>query len=512
VPAAIEEHPVSDARPAAFLVLAAGEGTRMKSATPKVLHPLCGRSMLGHVLGTAAALDPQQLVVVVGHARELVSAEITRLAATALPVVQEPQNGTGHAVRIALETVPAAVGSVVVVPGDAPLLTTETVAELLARHAAEANAATLLSAVVPDATGYGRVLRDDTGAVTAVVEHRDATADQRTGREIATSVYAFDAALLRAALSRLRTDNAQGEEYLTDVIGLLHADGHRIGAVVAADWRETAGVNDRAQLASAHAALRDRLVHRAMLAGVSVTDPATTWLGVDVVLEPDATIHQNTQLHGRTVIHAGAVVGPNTTLTDTEVGAGATVLASTAVGALIGPAATVGPYTYLRPGTRLGAGAKAGAYVEMKAADIGPGAKVPHLSYVGDAAVGARSNIGAATVFVNYDGQHKHRTVVGDDVRIGSDTMLVAPVTVGDGAYTAAGSVITDDVPPGAIGVGRARQRNIVGWVTRRRPGTPAAAAAERAESTDGPTNGAPGSTAPASDASSDGTDQGAAP
>lgn len=497
---------MSDARPAVFLVLAAGEGTRMKSATPKVLHPLCGRSMLGHVLGTAAELDPQHLLVVVGHARELVSAEVTQLAPAARSVVQEPQNGTGHAVRIALDTVSAAAGSVVVVPGDAPLLTSDTLTELLARHTAQGNTATLLTAVVPNATGYGRVLRDDAAAVTAVVEHRDATAEQRSVREIATSVYAFDAALLRAALRRLRTDNAQGEEYLTDVIGLLADDGHRIGAVVAADWRETAGVNDRAQLAAATAALRDRLLHRAMLAGVSITDPSTTWLDVDVVVEPDATIHQNTQLHGRTVIHTGAVVGPNTTLTDTEVGEGATVLASTALGALIGPAATVGPYTYLRPGTRLGVGAKAGAYVEMKAADIGPGAKVPHLSYVGDAAVGARTNVGAATVFVNYDGQHKHRTVVGADVRIGSDTMLVAPVTIGDGAYTAAGSVITDDVPPGAIGVGRARQRNIDGWVGRRRPGTPAAAAAERAGTSDAPTP-----EASTSDAHSDGTDQGAA-
>lgn len=490
---------MNDARPAAVTILAAGEGTRMRSKTPKVLHGLGGRSMLGHALDAARGVDPASLLVVVGHAHDLVSAEVCRHDPAARPVVQQPQNGTGHAVRLALEEVPDMAGTVIVIPGDAPLLTADTLRTLVEQHQTAGNAATLLTASRPDATGYGRVLRDEAGAVLAVVEDRDATPQQRLVREVATSVYAFEADLLRAALGQLSTDNAQGEEYLTDVIGLLVAAGRGVGAVVAADWTETTGVNDRVQLAAARAALRDRLLRGWMLAGVTVTDPATTWLGVDVVLEPDVTVHQNTQLHGHTVIRSGAVVGPNTTLTDTEVGADATVLATTATGATIGPAATVGPYTYLRPGTRLGRGAKAGAYVEMKAADIGDGAKVPHLSYVGDAAVGARSNVGAATVFVNYDGARKHRTVVGEDVRIGSDTMLVAPVTVGDGAYTAAGSVITDDVPPGAMGVGRARQRNIAGWVGRRRPGSAAAAAAERAAQADAP-------------ARTDGTDEGDAP
>jgi len=490
---------VNDARPAAVTILAAGEGTRMRSKTPKVLHGLGGRSMLGHALDAARGVDPAYLLVVVGHAHDLVSAEVCRHDPAARPVVQQPQNGTGHAVRLALEEVPDLAGTVIVIPGDAPLLTADTLRTLVEQHQTAGNAATLLTASRPDATGYGRVLRDEAGAVLAVVEDRDATPQQRLVREVATSVYAFEADLLRAALGQLSTDNSQGEEYLTDVIGLLVAAGRGVGAVVAADWTETTGVNDRVQLAAARAALRDRLLRGWMLAGVTVTDPATTWLGVDVVLEPDVTVHQNTQLHGHTVIRSGAVVGPNTTLTDTEVGADATVLATTATGATIGPAATVGPYTYLRPGTRLGRGAKAGAYVEMKAADIGDGAKVPHLSYVGDAAVGARSNVGAATVFVNYDGARKHRTVVGEDVRIGSDTMLVAPVTVGDGAYTAAGSVITDDVPPGAMGVGRARQRNIDGWVGRRRPGSAAAAAAERAAQADAP-------------ARTDGTDEGDAP
>ena len=490
---------MNDARPAAVTILAAGEGTRMRSKTPKVLHGLGGRSMLGHALDAARGVDPAYLLVVVGHAHDLVSAEVCRHDPAARPVVQQPQNGTGHAVRLALEEVPDLAGTVIVIPGDAPLLTADTLRTLVEQHQTAGNAATLLTASRPDATGYGRVLRDEAGAVLAVVEDRDATPQQRLVREVATSVYAFEADLLRAALGQLSTDNAQGEEYLTDVIGLLVAAGLGVGAVVAADWTETTGVNDRVQLAAARAALRDRLLRGWMLAGVTVTDPATTWLGVDVVLEPDVTVHQNTQLHGHTVIRSGAVVGPNTTLTDTEVGADATVLATTATGATIGPAATVGPYTYLRPGLGAAAQPGAGAYVEMKAADIGDGAKVPHLSYVGDAAVGARSNVGAATVFVNYDGARKHRTVVGEDVRIGSDTMLVAPVTVGDGAYTAAGSVITDDVPPGAMGVGRARQRNIDGWVGRRRPGSAAAAAAERAAQADAP-------------ARTDGTDEGDAP
>lgn len=473
---------MSDPRPGAVVVLAAGEGTRMKSVTPKVLHRICGRPLLGHVLGACAALDAEQTVVVVGHARDEVTALLHEQHPDAAPVVQDRQNGTGHAVRFALDSLPDVTGPVVVVPGDAPLLTADTLGRLVAAYQAGSAAATLLTAVVPDPAGYGRVLRDPaSGAVTAIVEERDATPEQRAVHEVGTSVYAFDAHALRDAVGRLRSDNAQGEEYLTDVVEILVGDGQPVTALPAEDWRETCGVNDRAQLAAAAAGLRDRLLRRWLLAGVTVTDPATTWIDVDVVLEPDVTLHPNTQLHGRTVVRRDAVVGPNATLIDTEVGEGAVVVASTCTAATIGPQASVGPYTHLRPGSRLGRKAKAGAFVEMKAAELGAEAKAPHLSYVGDAEVGPRSNVGAATVFVNYDGQRKHRTVVGADVRIGSDTMLVAPVTLGDGAYTAAGSVITEDVPPGAMGIGRARQRTIEGWVERRRPGTPAAAAAARA-------------------------------
>lgn len=461
---------MTDARPAAVVVLAAGEGTRMNSAsTPKVLHELCGRTMLGHVVAAARQLDPKHLIVVVGHGRGQVTAHLADIDADATAVVQEQQNGTGHAVRVALEGLAHLEGTVVVVPGDAPLLTAETLAELVEQHRQHKAATTLLTAHLADPTGYGRVLRDDSGSLLGVVEHKDADEPTRRIDEVATSVYAFDAAALRDALGQLRTDNAQGEEYLTDVVGLHRDGGLTVAAHVALDAAETMGVNDRVQLSQARRVLNDRLVERWQRAGVTVIDPQTTWLDVDVQLAPDVELRPGTQLHGRTSVAAGAVVGPDSTLRDVEVGERATVVRTHASGAVIGAEATVGPFTYLRPGTVLHRRAKAGAYVEIKASEVGDGSKVPHLSYVGDAVIGRESNIGAATIFVNYDGREKHRTTVGDDVRIGSGTMLVAPVDIGDGAYTAAGSAITQDVPPGALGVGRARQRIIEGWVSRKR-------------------------------------------
>ncbi|MFJ6984941.1 MULTISPECIES: bifunctional UDP-N-acetylglucosamine diphosphorylase/glucosamine-1-phosphate N-acetyltransferase GlmU [unclassified Streptomyces] len=481
---------MSATRPAAVVVLAAGEGTRMKSATPKVLHDICGRSLVGHVLAASRELDPEHLVVVVGHARERVTAHLAEADPAALTAVQEEQNGTGHAVRTGLEQLGGAVdGTVVVVCGDTPLLTGATLAALTATHHADGNAVTVLTAEVPDATGYGRIVRDDaTGAVTAIVEHKDATEAQRALREINSGVFAFDGQLLAEALKQVRTDNSQGEEYLTDVLGILREAGHRVGASVAADHREIAGINNRVQLADARRVLNERLLHAAMLAGVTVVDPASTWVDVTVTFEQDAVVHPGTQLQGATHLAEGAEVGPNSRLKDTRVGAGARVDNTVADSAEVGPAATVGPYAYLRPGTRLGLKAKVGTYVETKNAVIGEGTKVPHLSYVGDATIGEYSNIGAASVFVNYDGRDKHHTTIGSHCRTGSDNMFVAPVTVGDGAYTAAGSVITKDVPPGSLAVARGQQRNIEGWVARKRPGSAAAKAAEAAsgESTTG--------------------------
>lgn len=474
---------VSANRPAAVVVLAAGEGTRMKSATPKVLHEICGRSLVGHVLAAARELKPEHLVVVVGHAREQVSAHLTGVDPEARTAVQAEQNGTGHAVRMALEELGGSVeGTVVVVCGDTPLLTGETLQRLAGTHQQDGNAVTVLTAEVPDATGYGRIVRDSgTGAVTAIVEHKDASESERAIREINSGVFAFDGPLLADALGKVRTDNSQGEEYLTDVLGILREAGHRVGASVAGDHREIAGINNRVQLAQARRILNDRLLTDAMLAGVTVVDPATTWVDVTVTFEQDAVVLPGTQLLGSTHIGQGAEVGPNSRLKDTSVGAGARVDNTVSDGAVVGPQASVGPYAYLRPGTRLGLKSKIGTYVETKNAAIGEGTKVPHLSYVGDATIGEYTNIGAASVFVNYDGQDKHHTTVGSHCRTGSDNMFVAPVTVGDGAYTAAGSVITKDVPAGSLAVARGQQRNIEGWVARKRPGSAAAKAAEAA-------------------------------
>ncbi|MFI1538825.1 bifunctional UDP-N-acetylglucosamine diphosphorylase/glucosamine-1-phosphate N-acetyltransferase GlmU [Streptomyces anandii] len=474
---------MSAIRPAAVVVLAAGEGTRMKSATPKVMHEICGRSLVGHVLAVARELKPENLVVVVGHAREKVTAHLAETDSQVRTAVQEKQKGTGHAVRMGLEELGGAVdGTVVVVCGDTPLLTGDTLRKLAATHQDDGNAVTVLTAEVPDATGYGRIVRDaSSGAVTAIVEHKDATEEQRAVREINSGVFAFDGRLLADALGKVRTDNSQGEEYLTDVLGILREAGHRVGACVAGDHREIAGINNRVQLAEARRILNDRLLTAAMLAGVTVVDPATTWVDVTVTFEQDATVLPGTQLHGSTHLGEGSVVGPNSRLTDTKVGAGARVDNTVSNGAVVGPEASVGPYAYLRPGTRLGLKSKVGTYVETKNARIGEGTKVPHLSYVGDATIGEYSNIGAASVFVNYDGKDKHHTTVGSHCRTGSDNMFVAPVTIGDGAYTAAGSVITRDVPPGSLAVARGQQRNIEGWVARKRPGSAAAKAAEAA-------------------------------
>ena len=458
----------------------------MKSATPKVLHAVAGRSLLGHVIEAASTLEPHHLVVVVGHGRDEVSAHVAEVAPWAVTIVQEEQNGTGHAVRVALEDLAAkgistADGPVIVLTGDTPLLTGRTLVTMLLEHESTSASATVLTARLTDPTGYGRVVREAGGSVAAIVEDKDASDDQRRLDEINSGMYAFAADRLLACLGRITTDNAQGEEYLTDVVGLLRADGDVVSASLCADADEVLGVNDRVQLAQAAALMRDRINESWMRQGVSILDPASTWLDVDVDLGADVVIRPQVTMRGPTSVVSGAVVGPGTTLVSCEVGSGAEVIHTWAELAVIGEGARVGPFTFLRPGTVLGNDTRAGAYVEIKNSTIGNGAKVPHLSYVGDADIGTGTNIGAATVVVNYDGVDKHRTVVGDHVRIGSDTMLVAPVTVGDGAYTAAGSVITDDVPPGAMAVGRARQRNIEGWVQRKRPGSPAAEAATRA-------------------------------
>jgi len=476
-------------QPPVVVILAAGEGTRMRSARPKVLHAIAGRTLLEHVLTAAAAVEPQHVMVVVGHGRDEVIAHLDEVAPWVDTVVQVEQRGTGHAVGVALAALvegghldATAAGPVIVLSGDTPLLTGKTVGHLLSTHADSGAAITLLSAILDDPSGYGRVVRGADDQVTAIIEHRDADESVLAISEINAGMYVFSFSVLADGLRRIGSDNAQGEEYLTDVLGIAHADGQPIVADIVSDPVEILGVNDRRQLAEAAAHMRDRINTRWMVEGVSMLDPSTVWIDVDADLAADVTVLPETFLYGPTSVASGARIGPGVTLTSCEVGEDAQVRHTVAELAVIGPRSVVGPYTYLRPGTRLGADAKAGAYVEMKNAHVGDGAKVPHLSYVGDAEIGEGTNIGAATVFVNYDGAEKHHTVVGRHVRIGSDTMLVAPVTVGDGAYTAAGSVITDDIPPGAMAVGRARQRTIEGWVSRRRPDSSSAQAAEDAQ------------------------------
>jgi bifunctional UDP-N-acetylglucosamine pyrophosphorylase/glucosamine-1-phosphate N-acetyltransferase len=451
----------------------------MKSRTPKVLHTLCGRSLLGHAIAAASDLQPERLVVVVGHAREEVSAAAVAAAPRADIVVQEQQLGTGHAVRMVIEAVGAMSGTVIVTYGDMPLLRGQTLGELASRHVAAGNAVTVLTAR-GDFPGFGRIVRDADGAFLRIVEERDATAAERAIDEFNSGCYAFDGALLADVIKRVTTHNSQHEEYLTDVVEILRGDGHPVGTVLAAEPAEIRGVNDRVQLAQARRALNDRILRDWMLAGVTVTDPASTWIDVTVTIGQDAEIGPQAQLEGATVIGAGAKVGPGCLLEDTTVGEDAVLLHAVCRQAEIGPRVTVGPFAYLRPGASIAADAHIGTYVELKKSHVGAGAKVPHLTYVGDATVGAGANIGAGTIFANYDGVHKHHTEVGENAFVGSNTVLVAPVTIGDGAYTAAGSAIGEDVSAGDLGIARGHQHNSDGWVLRNRQGTRSAEAATR--------------------------------
>ncbi len=461
-------------RPLSAAVLAAGEGTRMRSATPKVLHPVCGRPIILHVLDALCALPLERIVVVVGHGAERVTKVAQEHLRTEIPVEfveQRSRLGTGDAAAVALTAFPTDVDlddDLLLLVGDVPLLRPETLAELATAHRRRDAAATMLTAVLDDPTGYGRVLRDDVGDVQAIVEEADATDDERAVREVNPSIYCFRRTLLAPALRRLVPENAQGEYYLTDVIAVLRRAGHRVAAVPVADPQEILGVNDRVHLAAAETVMRRRVNERWMRAGVTMVDPTTTYIDVGVTLGPDVRLLPQVILEGRTTVGEGAVVGPDVRLVDTTVGARAVLQHAVARETEIGDDCTVGPWVSLRPGTRLWPGAHVGTFVETKAADIGAGAKVPHLAYVGDAEIGERANIGAGTITANYDGRRKHRTVVGPDARIGSNTVLVAPVQVGAGAFTGAGAVVRTDVPPGALAAGVPATVH-EGWVEARR-------------------------------------------
>ncbi len=464
----------------AVIVLAAGQGTRMKSSLPKLLHPLAGMPVISHVLATAKALGAAHLVTVVRHERDRLVQVITAELPESLIVDQDDIPGTGRAVEQAVEVLPADFeGDVLVINGDVPLLDADTLAAFIGAHRASAAAATVLSAVPDDATGYGRIIRSERGDFDRIVEQKDASAEELAVDEINAGVYLFGLAALREQLALLTTENVQGEKYLTDVIGLLRGAGSDVSAVAVAEAWLVAGINDRAQLSEAALKLNALIVRGWQLAGVTVQDPATTWIDMKATLAPDVTILPGTQIEGETSVATGAVVGPDTTLRDCEVGENAVVKRTDATQAVIGAGASVGPFSYLRPGTVLGADGKIGAYVETKNATIGAGSKVPHLSYVGDATVGVGSNIGAGTIFANYDGVNKHRSEIGSHVRTGSHNVFVAPIRIGDGAYTGAGTVVRKDVAAGSLAISVAPQRNMDGWVQANRPGTDAAQAAE---------------------------------
>ncbi|WP_308207046.1 bifunctional UDP-N-acetylglucosamine diphosphorylase/glucosamine-1-phosphate N-acetyltransferase GlmU [Aeromicrobium sp. CnD17-E] len=471
--------PETSSSPVTAIVLAAGAGTRMKSRTAKVLHELGGRSMLVHALEAVRQVGAARVVAVVGHDREQVSAAVTAHDVGVVQAVQEEQRGTGHAVRVALDAlddVPE--GTVLVTYGDVPLLTAQTLSTLLLDHTHEGRAVTILTAELPDPTGYGRILRDEQGAVVAIREHKDADEPERLVKEVNSGILAVDAVFLDHATRRLDTDNAQGELYLTDIVATAVREGRPVGAHVLEDVWQTKGVNDRVQLAELAAELNRRTTEHWMRQGVTIVDPATTWIDSDVTLGADTVLHPGTQLLGATTVGEGATIGPDATLRNVEVGDGASVVRTHGSDAVVGAGASVGPFAYLRPGAELGARGKIGTFVEVKNATLGEGAKVPHLSYVGDAEIGEGTNIGAGTITANYDGVHKHRTVVGRHARTGSDNVFVAPVTIGDGAFTGAGTIVREDVPPGALAVSSGSQRTIDGWVQRKRPGTPSADAA----------------------------------
>ncbi|CAM3982303.1 bifunctional UDP-N-acetylglucosamine diphosphorylase/glucosamine-1-phosphate N-acetyltransferase GlmU [Smaragdicoccus niigatensis] len=490
----------------AVVILAAGAGTRMRSKTAKVLHRVGGRTMLEHTIRAACDLAPGHVVVVVGHQREEVIPVVEQigeqLGQDLVIAVQDEQLGTGHAAACGLSGLPDGFdGDVLLTAADVPLLNSDVLRELHNAHlATNETAVTILTFRPENPFGYGRITRDASGDVDAIVEQKDLQTGQHEINEVNSGVYAFDAAHLRSATANLNTDNAQGELYLTDVVAIARSEARHVHAVeintlitaakTAGAWADAnvtgdmcvAGVNDRAQLSAVSRAYNDAIVASHMRAGVTIEDPATTWIEAGVTIGPDTLIYPNVQLRGTTAIGEACEIGPDTTLTNVTVGTAAVVIRTHGTDAELGAGSTIGPFAYLRPGTKLGVKGKIGTFVETKNATIGDNSKVPHLTYVGDATIGEHSNIGASSVFVNYDGITKHHTTVGSHVRTGSDTMFVAPVDVGDGAFSGAGTVIRRNVPPGALAVMAGQQRNIENWVMRYRPDSAAAKAAQAAQ------------------------------
>lgn len=448
------------------IILAAGKGTRMKSSLPKVLHKAGGKAMLAHVLDAAKEAGAGRSIVVVGFGGAAVE---EALAGEAEFVTQAEQLGTGHAVLQTEPLLRGEKGTVLVLCGDTPLLTGTLLKKLVEEHAAAGAKATVLTAVMPDATGYGRVIRAADGTVAKIVEHKDATKEELGVREINSGIYCFSAPDLFAALHEVGNDNAQGEYYLPDVLEILKQKGEKIFAVAADSYEETLGVNSRAQLAASEKILRRRKNEALMAEGVTLMDPETTYVDVDVVVGRDTVIYPGTWLEGRTIIGEGCEIGPNSRFQNVKIGAHVTAHFCYAHECEIADGVTLGPYVHIRPDTKLAAGVKIGNFVEVKNSMVGEGTKLPHLSYIGDSDIGAGVNMGCGTITVNYDGKKKFRTTVGDGAFVGCNSNLVAPVRVGDNAYVGAGSTITKDIPEGDLAIARAHQKNITGWADKRR-------------------------------------------
>jgi bifunctional UDP-N-acetylglucosamine pyrophosphorylase/glucosamine-1-phosphate N-acetyltransferase len=465
-----------DSVPTAAIILAAGKSTRMRSKLPKPLHPICGLPLTGHVIQACRAAGVERIVVVVGHGAAQVRAGLGDDVEYAL---QESQRGTGDAVRAALPLLADWPGTILAMVGDVPLLPAETLRRLLEHHRTSGAAATLLTAFLDDPTGYGRVVRDASGRVARIVEERDASAEEKAIKEWNPSIYAFDAGALWSALADIRPENAQGEYYLTDTIGLLAERGAQVEAIPAADARDVLGANTRVEVAAISTILRQRLLEKLMLSGVTVTDPAATYVEVDVEVGQDTVLEPNTFLYNGTRIGADCVIGPMTRIERSTLGNGVHVVASQIVESVLEDGVKVGPFANLRPGTHLGPKVKIGDFVELKNARLGAGAQASHLSYIGDADVGAGTNIGAGTITCNYDGFFKHRTVIGERVFVGSHSTLIAPVTIGDGAFIAAASPVGQDVPEDAMAIARSHPTIKEGWAAKYRA-RQSAAKAER--------------------------------
>lgn len=448
------------------IILAAGKGTRMKSALPKVLHQVGGKSMVQQVLDAAKYAGAVKNVVVIGFGAQSVA---DALAGQAEFAVQTEQLGTGHAVMQARRHLEGFGGTVMVLCGDTPLLTGELLQKLYNEHCRAQAVATVLTAVMPDPAGYGRVIRNPAGQVVKIVEHKDATPVELAVNEVNTGIYCFEAKDLLSALDGLTCNNAQGEYYLTDVIAILNSQQHQLWAVAAPDYHETLGINSRVQLAEAEGLIRRRQLELLMNNGVTIMDPGSTFIDAQVEIGPDSIIYPFTWIEGNSRIGANAAVGPNSRIVNTIIGDRSTLHFTYAHDCVIGEDVTVGPYVHLRPNTQIKNGVKIGNFVEVKNTVVGEKSKIPHLSYIGDTDMGAGVNIGSGTITVNYDGKHKHRTTIEDEAFIGCNTNLVAPVTVGRGSYIAAGSTITKNVPPGSLGVARSRQSNLEGWAEKQR-------------------------------------------